>query len=84
MVGSKDHTNIFPSNIIKPALESLPADEQQQFWGYMNKVQEEAREKYLAHFTINQHQKIIKQGDIEMSSLLPLSRNPLRAPRGGE
>jgi hypothetical protein len=29
MVGSKDHTDTSPDNILKPVVESLSADEQQ-------------------------------------------------------
>jgi hypothetical protein len=76
MADSKDHIDISPSNIIKPALENLSADEQQRFQDYMNKVQEEATMKYLAHFTMDRHQKIVKEGEIEMSSLLPSSQKP--------
>jgi hypothetical protein len=35
MTGSKDHTDISPVNILKPAIESLSADEQQQYEDYM-------------------------------------------------
>jgi hypothetical protein len=31
MVGSKDHTNISPDNILKLVVESLTADDQQQY-----------------------------------------------------
>jgi aldehyde:ferredoxin oxidoreductase len=31
MVGSKDHTKISTTNIIKPAMEALPADDQRPF-----------------------------------------------------
>jgi hypothetical protein len=58
VAGSKDRTNVSPSNIIKPTLENLPANEQQRFQDYMNKVQEEATAKYMAHFTMDQHQNI--------------------------
>jgi hypothetical protein len=30
MAGSKDHTDISPDNILKPDVESLTVDEQQQ------------------------------------------------------
>jgi hypothetical protein len=35
----------------------------------------EAAEKYLPHFTVDRHQKIIRQGEIDMESILP----PLQA-----
>lgn len=33
--------------------------------------------KYLAHFKGDRHQKIIKQGEIEMASLLPSPHIPI-------
>jgi hypothetical protein len=36
----------------------------------------EAAEKYLSHFTVDRHQKIIRQGEIDMKALLP----PLQGP----
>ena len=102
MAGSKDHTKIFTTNIIKPAMEALPADDQRPFedlimhdekevmrqWNeqrdkeeaeLLHKLSErrkEAAEKYLSHFTVDRHQKIIHQGEIDMKSLLP----PLQGP----
>jgi hypothetical protein len=35
-----------------------------------------ATEKYLSHFTVDHHQKIIRQGEIDMKALLP----PLQGP----
>jgi hypothetical protein len=35
MVGSKDHTDISLDDILKSAVESLMADEQQQYKDYM-------------------------------------------------
>jgi hypothetical protein len=102
MVGSKDHTKISTTNIIKPAMEALPANDQRPFedlvmrdekavmrqWNkqrdkeeaeLLHKLSErrkEAAEKYLSHFTVDRHQKIIRQGEIDMESLLP----PLQGP----
>jgi hypothetical protein len=102
MAGSKDHTKISTTNIIKPAMEALPTDDQRPFedlvmrdekevmrqWNeqrdkeeaeLLHKLSErrkEAAEKYLSHFTVDRHQKIIRQGEIDMESLLP----PLQGP----
>jgi hypothetical protein len=43
MNGSKYHTDISLDNIIKPVVESLMADEQQQYENYMR----QAKEKFL-------------------------------------
>jgi uncharacterized protein YqeY len=42
----------------------------------LSKQRKEAAEKYLSHFTVDRHQKIIHQGEIDMESLLP----PLQGP----
>jgi hypothetical protein len=102
MAGSKDHTKISTTNIIKPAMEALPADDQRPFedlvmrdekevmrqWNeqrdkeeveLLHKLSEqckEAAEKYLSHFTVDRHEKVIRQGEIDMESLLP----PLQGP----
>ena len=66
MAGSKDHTDISPDNILKPAVESLTADEQQQYEDYMR----QAREKFLSQYTVDRHQKVIKYGETDVVSLL--------------
>jgi hypothetical protein len=42
----------------------------------LSERRKEAAKKYLSHFTVDRHQKIIRQGDIDMESLLP----PLQGP----
>jgi hypothetical protein len=66
MVGSKDHTDISPDNILKPVVESLTADEQQQYEDYMH----QAREKFLSQYTVDRHQKVVKHGETHVASLL--------------
>jgi hypothetical protein len=66
MAGSKDHTNISPDNILKPAIESLTADEQQQYEDYMC----QAKEKFLSRYTVDRHQKVVKHGETDVASLL--------------
>jgi hypothetical protein len=44
MVGSKDHTDIFPNNILEPVVESLKAEGQQHYEDYMC----QAKEKFLS------------------------------------
>jgi hypothetical protein len=66
MVGSKDQTNISPDNIVKPTVESLTADEQQQYEDYMH----QAKEKFLSQYTVDRHQKVIKHGETDVASLL--------------
>jgi hypothetical protein len=72
MVGSKDHSDISPDNILKMAVENLTADEQQQFEDYMR----QAKEKFLSQYTVDRHQKIIKHGETDIASLLSLLQVP--------
>jgi hypothetical protein len=51
MAGSKDHTDISPDNILKLAVESLMADEQQQYEDYMRR----GKEKFLSQYTVDCH-----------------------------
>jgi hypothetical protein len=66
MAGSKDHTYISPDNILKPAIESLTVDEQQQYEDYMR----QAKEKFLSQYTVDHHQKVVKHEETNVASLL--------------
>jgi hypothetical protein len=66
MVGSKDHTDISPDNILKSVIESLTADEQQQYEDYMR----QAKENFLSQYTVDHHEKVIKHGETDVASLL--------------
>jgi hypothetical protein len=94
MAGSMNHNKISTTNIIKPAMEALPANDQRPFedlvmhdkkkvmrqWNeqrgkeeaeLLHKLSErhkEAMEMYLSHFMVDCHQKIIRQGEIDMVS----------------
>jgi hypothetical protein len=49
MVGFKDHTDISPNNILMLTVESLTAEEQQQYKDYIR----QAKEKFLSQYTID-------------------------------
>jgi hypothetical protein len=66
MASSKDHTDISPDNILKPAVESLTADEQQHYEDYLR----QAKEKFLSQYTVDRHQKVVKHGKTDIASLL--------------
>ena len=69
MAGSKDRTNVSPSNIeeyMRRQREETMRQEAQEI---------KDAEEYLKHIKMDRHHKIIKQGEIEMSSILPPS-NP--------
>jgi hypothetical protein len=55
MASSKDHTDISSDNILKPVVESLTTDEQQQYEDYMR----QAKEKFLSQYTMDRHQKVV-------------------------
>jgi hypothetical protein len=61
-----DLLKISPDNILKPAVESLMADEQQQYEDYMR----QAKGKFLSQYTVDRHQKVIKHGETDAASLL--------------
>jgi hypothetical protein len=51
MADSKDHTDISLENILRPAVESLSADEQQRYDDYMR----HAKENFLSQFIVDCH-----------------------------
>ena len=66
MVGSKDHTDISPDNILKSDIESLTVEGQQHYEDYMR----QAKEKFLSQYTVDRHQKVVKHGETDVASLL--------------
>jgi hypothetical protein len=46
MVGSKDHSDISPSNIVKATMENLLTKDQQEFQEYKRQLINEAKGKY--------------------------------------
>lgn len=85
-VGSKDPTNASLDNILSTNTESLSSNERRRYEDLMKqqddealrqraRMHEEAKEKFLSHFTIDRHQKIINQGEIKLDPLLPLLQN---------
>jgi hypothetical protein len=63
---SKDPTDISPDNVLKSVVESLMADELQQYEDYMR----QAKEKFLSQYTVDRHQKVVKHGETDIASLL--------------
>jgi hypothetical protein len=60
MAVSKNRNNSSPDKIIRPIIESLSTDEQQEFEDLTNKARETVKEKFLLHFTVDRHHKISK------------------------
>jgi hypothetical protein len=67
MASSKDHTGISADNILRPAVESLLIDEQDQYEDFMR----QEKERFLSQFTVDHHQKVVKHGETRVASLLP-------------
>jgi hypothetical protein len=77
MVGSKDHTDISPDNIMKSVVGSLTADEQQQYKVYMRQV----KEKFFSQYTVDRRRKVVKHGETDVASLLsPLQVSNISKP----
>jgi hypothetical protein len=66
MVSSKGHIDISLDNILRPAIESLSADEQQLYEDLMSQMREDARRqiakaeeeatgKLLSYFPVDRH-----------------------------
>jgi hypothetical protein len=66
MTGSKYHTDISLDNILKPAIENLSVDEQQQYEDYMR----QAKEKLLSQYTVDCHEEVVKHRETDIPSLL--------------
>jgi hypothetical protein len=60
VAGSRDSFEVFPSNIIEPTWETLPADEQLQFEEHKEQLIQEARAKFLAHFKVDRNNKVVR------------------------
>jgi hypothetical protein len=59
MVGSRDSSEVSPSNIIEPTWETLPADEQLEFGEHKEQLIQEARAKFLANFKVDRNNKVV-------------------------
>ena len=71
MAGSRDSSDISPSNIIEPTWETLPADEQLQFEEHKERMIQEAKAKFLANFKVDRNNKVVRQRATDPASLRP-------------
>jgi hypothetical protein len=71
MAGSRDSSEVSPSNIIEPTWETLPADEQLQFEEHKEQLIQEARAKFLANFKVDRNNKVVRQRATDPASLRP-------------
>jgi hypothetical protein len=71
MAGSRDSSEVSPSNIIEPTWETLSADEQLQFEEHKEQLIQEARAKFLANFKVGRNNKVVRQRATDPASLRP-------------
>jgi hypothetical protein len=71
MAGSRDSSDISPSNIIEPTWETLPADEQLQFEEHKEQLIQEANARFLANFKVDRNNKVVRQRTTDPASLRP-------------
>jgi hypothetical protein len=71
MAGSRDSSEVSPSNIIEPTWETLPVDEQLQFEEHKEQMIQEAKAKFLANFKVDRNNKVIRHRAMDPASLQP-------------
>jgi hypothetical protein len=76
MAGSRDNSNVSPSNIIEPTWETLSVDEQHQFEEHKEQLIQEAKAKFLANFKVDKNNKVVWQRTTDLASLLPTTIPP--------
>jgi hypothetical protein len=76
MVGSKDSSDVLPSNIIEPTMETLSAEDQQEFEEHKEQTIEEAKTKFPANFKVNRNHKVIRKRATDLASLRPTTATP--------
>jgi hypothetical protein len=60
MACSKDSSDVSPSNIIEPTMETLSAEDQQEFEKHKEQLIKQARVKFLANFKVDKNHKVIR------------------------
>jgi hypothetical protein len=71
MAGSRDSSEVSPSNIIELTWETLPADEQLQFEEHKEQMIQEAKARFLANFKVDRNNKVIRHRATDPASLRP-------------
>jgi hypothetical protein len=59
MVSSKDNSDVSPNNIIKPTMETLSVEDQQEFEEHKEQVIKEAQAKFLTNFKVDRNHKVV-------------------------
>jgi hypothetical protein len=76
MAGSRDSSDISPSNIIEPTWDTLPANEQLQFEEHKEQLIQEAKARFLAIFKVDKNNKVVRQRATDLASLQPTMTTP--------
>jgi hypothetical protein len=76
MFGSKDSSDVSPSNIIEPTWETLMIEEQLEFEEHQEKLIKEAKAKFLANFKVDRNNKVVQQRVTDLASLRPTAATP--------
>jgi hypothetical protein len=69
MAGSRDSSDISPSNIIESTWDTLPADEQLQFEEHKEQMIQVAKAKFLANFKVDRNNKVVRHRATNPASL---------------
>jgi hypothetical protein len=69
MAGSKDSSDVSPSKIIEPTMETLLAGDQHEFEEHKEQLIKEAQVKFLANFKVDKNHKGIRQRATDLTSL---------------
>jgi hypothetical protein len=76
MFGSKDSSDVSPSNIIESTWETLMTEEQLEFEEHQEKLIKEAKAKFLANFKVDRNNKVVQQRVTDLASLRPTAATP--------
>jgi hypothetical protein len=69
MAGSRDNSDVSPSDIIEPTWKTLSAEEQLQFEEHKEQLIYEAKAKFLANFKVDRNNKVVRQWATDLASL---------------
>jgi hypothetical protein len=69
MAGSRDHSDVSPSNIIEPTMEILSAEDQYEFEEHKEQLIKEAQAKFLANFKVDRNHRVVGQCATDLASL---------------
>jgi hypothetical protein len=77
MVDPKEHTIVSRDNILGPTIESLSANDQQEFVDCMKKQLEEVERWYLIDFMMDCHRRAVRKKEVDIISLEDFMRHPI-------